>query len=83
MIQLNIFNGLVKTFFIYRFYFVVFFIAIRNTLTRIINNAKDFLIDPTKNMNKLNKDDKVKDKYQKKENLFFLFIFIEKNGKIC
>ncbi|CAF3948503.1 unnamed protein product [Rotaria sp. Silwood2] len=35
-------------------------IAIRNTFTRIINGAKDFIADPTKNMNKLNKDDKKK-----------------------
>lgn len=26
----------------------------------MINDAKDFLADPAKNMNKLNKDDKVK-----------------------
>ncbi|CAF4697572.1 unnamed protein product, partial [Rotaria sp. Silwood1] len=35
-------------------------IAIRNTFIRIINGAKDFLADPAKNMNKLNKDDKKK-----------------------
>ncbi|CAF3938502.1 unnamed protein product, partial [Rotaria sp. Silwood1] len=33
---------------------------IRNTFIRIINGAKDFLADPAKNMNKLNKDDKKK-----------------------
>ncbi|CAF3918144.1 unnamed protein product [Rotaria magnacalcarata] len=35
-------------------------IAIRNKFTRIINDAKDFIADPAKNMNKLNKDDKKK-----------------------
>ncbi|CAF3242462.1 unnamed protein product [Rotaria socialis] len=35
-------------------------IAIRNKFTRIINDAKDFIVDPAKNMNKLNKDDKKK-----------------------
>lgn len=34
-------------------------LAVRNTFTRIINGAKDFVVDPTKNMNKLSKDDKV------------------------
>jgi hypothetical protein len=54
-------------------------LAIRNTLTRHINNAKDFLSDPTKNMNKLNKDEKVKKNYEEK---IFFFVLIEKNGKI-
>jgi len=49
-----------NTFYLKIFFFIrSFFLAIRNTLTHIINNAKDFLTDPTKNMNKLNKDDKV------------------------
>ncbi|UJR29997.1 hypothetical protein I4U23_017544 [Adineta vaga] len=41
-------------------------IAIRNKLTRIINDAKDFIVDPVKNLDKLKKDDKKKmEKYTK------------------
>jgi hypothetical protein len=37
----------------------LFSLAVRNAFTRVINVAKDFIADPLKNMNKLNKDDKV------------------------
>ncbi|CAF0731715.1 unnamed protein product [Adineta steineri] len=41
-------------------------IAIRNKFTRIINDAKDFIVDPSKNLDKLKKDDKKKiEKYTK------------------
>jgi hypothetical protein len=37
----------------------------------LINNAKDFLADPTKNMNKLNKDEKVTKTKSHKTNISF------------
>jgi hypothetical protein len=60
---------LVKIFF-FIFEFLFYLIAIRNTFTRAINNAKDFLADPTKNMNKLTKDDKVINKLRIKIKIF-------------
>ncbi|CAF1325981.1 unnamed protein product [Didymodactylos carnosus] len=35
-------------------------IAVRNSFLKTINDAKEFASDPTKNLNKLNKDDKKK-----------------------
>ena len=59
--------------------FLFFFIAIRNRLTHLINHAKDFLADPTKSTNKMNKDDKVRS--MTSINRISSFV-LEKNGEI-